>query len=432
MILFPFIALLAIYFFYQKKNRKCFGIISLLIATYLIMVCLALVLEFSGIFSAVTPMSFDSMAYYTICLLIVFWGFSEFKDHRFLALKIENIYFYMVLEYVLLIGGLLAILFFSPVAFSILTGDIHYNRVSMDLTIISLSKFGIINSIFSLLSNLFILTQVCFFINLIPRNGRRNITKAYLLLISSFSYVVYVLAYVGRDGVVFWLMSYAFCFLLFKSFLMKKDVEKIRKAFVFFFAILLVPFLIITIARFSDRTAGIGWYIIDYGGQQLRNFNDHYNIDPPILWGGFGFPVFTDFIEIVSGYKLPDLVNYEYSQYFLSLGIKPWVFTTFIGSLMLDFGKIWTIVFLLLMSFTIRKILKNSCRTGVLDFSNLVMLVLFYQVVYWGVFYFRLCSANYYIIFMFLIFIFIKLVRTHSKLACFLPKYNIAKGSSTK
>jgi len=92
------------------------------------------------------------------------------------------------------------------------------------------------------MSNLFIVAQVCSFINLIPINGKRNVYKAYLMLISSLSFVVYVLAYAGRDGVVFWLMSYVFCFLLFRKFLIKSDLKKMKRVSAFVFAIIMIPF----------------------------------------------------------------------------------------------------------------------------------------------------------------------------------------------
>jgi oligosaccharide repeat unit polymerase len=366
--------------------------------------CLSLILEQSGKFKSVFPYSFEPMAYLSLCFLITFWGFIGFKDQKFSSIKIENIYFYQVLEIFLLIGGLLAILFFLPFAYGGLTGDIALNRIALQyLAESKLGSFGIVNSIFTLLANLFILNQLCSFINLIPRNGKRNVFKASLMFISSFSYVVYILAYVGRDGIVFWLMSYIFCYLLFRDFLARDVLRKLKIFFVLTLTLLLIPFFIITMARFSILEGGVGWWILNYGGQQLRNFNDHYLILEPLAYGRSGFPVFVDLFELVSFSEIQAFDKDVMFSHFLNNGVIPWVFTTFIGSIMLDFGKIWTFFFLCLFSLSARSILKTVSTKGVLKFSNMLILTLLYQVVYWGVFYFKQYATNYYMIFIILL-----------------------------
>jgi len=404
MILLPVITLILIFCFYLNRNRYRFGIVNLIILTYLVMGCIALILELSGKFKSVFPFSFDPMAYLSLCLLVTFWGFIGFKDQKFTTIKIENMYFYRVLETFLLIGGLLAILFFLPFAYMSLTGDVNQNRINLALGGTSLKDFGIINSIFTLSANLFILNQLCSFINFIPRNGKPNKVKAYLLLISSLSYVIYILAYVGRDGVVFWLMSYAFCYLLFRDFLDREVLRKLKFHFALTLTILLIPFFVITIARFSDFESGVGWWILNYGGQQLRNFNDHYLILEQLAHGRLGFPVFVDLFELVTFSEIQALDNDVMFAHFFNNDVFPFVFTTFIGFIMLDFGKIWTLFFLCLFSLSARSILKKVSTKGILQFSTLLILTLLYQVVYWGVFYFKQYATNYYMIFILLLF----------------------------
>ena len=228
MILLPFLSLIIIFVFYYIRNNGHFGVVSLLILVYLFMVSSSLALESSGYFESVFPITLEPMAYLSVCFFIVFWGFWGYRDRRLTAIKIECMYLYRVMETSLLIGGLLAILFFLPFAYLALTGDVLSNRIDQVSSGSILANFGLINSVFSLLANLFILNQVCFFVNLIQRGGKKKSCKTYLLFFSSFSYVIYIFAYVGRDGVVFWLMSYAFCFLLFKDFLVVSDLKKIR------------------------------------------------------------------------------------------------------------------------------------------------------------------------------------------------------------
>jgi oligosaccharide repeat unit polymerase len=311
-----------------------------------------------------------------------------------------------------LIGGFLSILFFLPFAVTALTGDISLNRSEMVEYGSMLADFGIINSICSLMSNLFIIAQVCSFINLIPINGKRNVYKAYLMLLSSLSFVVYILAYAGRDGVVYWLMSYVFCFLLFRNFLVMSDLKRLKRFSVLLFAAIMIPFLMITTSRFSEMTGSIAFWLINYAGMQLQNFNNHYQIEVPLLYGKFTFPIIYDFLYLV-GFDISSKYDINiFNSYFLSEGVVPWVFATFIGQFIYDYGKIGTLLFLCIMSLATRKLLKKVMRTGTFEFSNLLIFILLYQTVYWGVFYFRLYVSNYYILFIILLCIGFKAVRS--------------------
>jgi len=259
---------------------------------------------------------------------------------------------------------------------------------------------------------------------MIPINGKRNVYKASLMLISSLSFVVYVLAYAGRDGVVYWLMSYVFCFLLFRNFLAIHDLKRIKQFFVLVFAILMIPFSLISVSRFSEMTGGTLFWIINYAGQQLRNFSNHYQIEAPLQYGKHSVPIIYDFLKVV-GFDTSTKVDTDiFFSYFLIEGVEPWVFTTFIGNFMYDFGKIFTLLILCIMSLATRNLLKNVSRTGVFEFSNLLLFILLYQVVYWGVFYFRLYVANYYILFVIILCIGFKAARS-SRFSYLYSKLNL-------
>ncbi len=49
-----------------------------------------------------------------------------------------------------------------------------------------------------------------------PRGQGRNVPRALLLILASLSYVIYILAYVGRDGVVYWVMTALAVFVVFR------------------------------------------------------------------------------------------------------------------------------------------------------------------------------------------------------------------------
>jgi oligosaccharide repeat unit polymerase len=417
MFLLPVITILVIFFVYQKHNNKKFGIISYLILVYAIMGVMSVIINISDLFPSEYYQSLEAMAYMSLCLIIIFFGFFSFKDNRLKYIEIENIYTYKILETFLIIGGFAAIIFFLPLAIQGFVGDIKTNRINISLfqeTVIG--AFGIINSIFSLIANLFLLSILFSFINF--AQGPKYRIRAYLLLISSLSYVVYISAYVGRDGTVYWLMTFLFLFLLMKDFLNNTVKKQIIKLSFLITLIILIPFIIISIARFGSSNFGTIWYLVIYMGQQINNFNDAYQVHAPINYGRSVFPVFLDWIEKI-GIYVPNSSSYlDTKSYYLNMNVLPWLFKTYLGDLLDNFGRIGTIVFLIISSFVSKIILRKVNRTGSFSISNLILFILLYQIVLWGVFYFRQSTANYYLLAMILLFIIFKIN---------FNKYNIVK-----
>ena len=391
------------------QNRNRFGVVSLLILLYLVMCGAAVILDLAGRFGALRPISAEAIIFLILCFVLIFSGFTGFRDNKFTVITIHNIFLYKAFEYVLLAGGLLALVFFAPFALTSFVGDVATNRGNLQNHIAGLAEAGIVNSVFSMFANLFALAQIFAFINLIPVNGKRNVVKAYLLIFSSLSYVVYVLAYVGRDGVVFWIMTFIFAYFLLRDFLLARDVKIIRLVFLVLLGLLLIPFFIITVERFSGRIDSVTWQVVNYAGQQIANFSDRYQLDAPTLGGIQGFPVFRQFTDFLGFTESGGFSQARLADVYKDSGMRRWIFATFIGSWLIDFGKIGALTGVALMAVVVRKLLKRVGKDGVFNFSNLVLFVLFYQIVFYGVFYFRQTSANYYIIGMFVLSFYFRL-----------------------
>jgi len=131
-------------------------------------------------------------------------------------------------------------------------------------------------------------------------------------------------------------------------------------------------------------------------GQQIKNFSNLYLIDPPLSYGRVNFSNFVNILEAI-GLSIPynsfDIVK----SYFFSKGYDTNVFSTFIGSFLFDFGKIGTVAFLSIISSVICYF--SAVKTArKVYLSDLLLLLLYYQIVSWGVFYFRQYSMNYYLL----------------------------------
>lgn len=370
------------------------------------MAIMSVVIYFLRMYSPVFNYSLQSMSYLSICFIIVFSGFTNFNDSKLIKIKIDNILFYKLLEIVFAIGGIGAIIFFMPHAIRSLKGDVFINRLRvLEFQKTVLAEYGIINSIFSLFSNLFILMLLFSFIDLI--DGKKK--RAYILFISSFSYVIYILAYVGRDGIVYWILSFVFVYLFIKDFLVKPLRKKIIRSFSLLIPILLIPFFVISTARFSESEYGTIGEIVNYSGQQIKNFNDIYQLNPPITYGRRTFPLFADWLNALGLINDQEKGFFDNEVLFYDAGLLPSVFKTYIGSFLMDFGKGGTLIILICLAYITRNIIHRINVSNAINFSNLVIFILLYQLVLWGVFYNRLYSANLYIVCMLLLSVMFKI-----------------------
>jgi oligosaccharide repeat unit polymerase len=415
MILIPSIVLTIFFIYYQKKNKGEFGIISLLTITYLTTSILGAILFYSNLLISVYEISSISMLYLSSLILLTLLGFSPFKDYKINSLVIDNVQLFNLLEIFLLIGSILSIIFYAPHAIRAFEGDIRYNRMYLEETTKGISEYGLINSFASIFSHLFILTQMFAFINLIPKNGVIKKERSMIMFLASMSYIVQIFAYVGRDGVVFWLMSFIFQYLFFRKFLAKDIRKLIKKRLMVVFILLLIPFMIISIARFSASPKGVYFEIVNYMGQQLINFSDKFDLDVPLQMGNHGFPEFANFFRFI-GFDIPmKMDRADHHLYYLDYQVEPWTFSTFIGSYLVDFGKQGTIIFIALFSLVTYRLTKQSIRYNSFPISNFILFILLYQIVYFGVFYNRLSMANFYMLAVILIYVVLKLKHKNSK-----------------
>lgn len=403
----PLLTLLIIFVSYQKRNNWKFGSISYLLTLYILMGITSLILTYTKILPSSFKFSFEAMIYLSICFSIIFYGFFNFREVNIHKIKITNLKLFKLLEIALIIGGFIAIFFFLPHAIKGISGDVAFNRKNNLEIQTVLGGYKLINTIISIFANLFIVSITLSFINF--ARGSKFKLRAYLLLFSSISYVIYILAYVGRDGSVYWGMSFMFIFLLFKDFLKINVTKKLIKLILFIFILLAIPFSIISIARFSNSDFGVIWELVNYMGQMIKNFNDSYLVNAPLTNGSNSFPLFYEWFYNMGLLSQNMEVKIETQQfYFLHNDVFPWVFTTFIGSFLIDFGNVGTLILLIILSGISKNIINKINKTNTLNFSNLIIFILLYQNVLWGIFYFRLYSLNLYILIMIFISIIFK------------------------
>lgn len=360
----------------------------------------AAIIAFTDVLRFVFEPNYAATLFLALCILIGISGFLNFRAHD-LDKAITSIRAQGLIEGVLICVQLYSMLFFLPFAASALTGDANENRLDLTYRMEVLGSFGIFNTFATAASHLFLASLVLAFVRLSQPDRRgHNLLRAYLLIFVSLSYVIYILAYVGRDGVVYWLMTALAVFAVFRSHIAVQLRRRIITLGTAISALMLLPFFVITLARFVDTDYGVAWSILEYFGSQISNFGDYSTLDRPLTFGMMNFPMFMDAACSVAGIDgcetWEDLRPYIFDQY-LAQGKAPWLFATYVSDFVADFGYLGTLM--LLSGFALLcRVVCHSRERRPMTITRLLLVFFLFLVPYWGVFYFRFSIANGFII----------------------------------
>lgn len=186
----------------------------------------------------------------------------------------------------------------------------------------------------------------------------------------------------GRDGIVFWIFSFVFSFLLFRKYLHDGILKTLKKITFVIFSSFLFFFLIISIGRFlfaNEDAMQLFESLLSYMGQGSINFAEYYYIPNMISDGGQS--LFFPLIKNVDlNYKdQVDSLLYNYD-------IVPWIFKTFISSIYTSIGSLFLLIFGLILLFVYKYSFKEK-KKGVLSFPFVLVYTVFFTVYSQGVFY---------------------------------------------
>lgn len=414
LILFSFASLFALY---QVLNSFKFGAASYLFLVYLSSFLSSAMLFYYYDYEGVFNIDCGFSLFFLSCLFLIFAPFFRFKDINFERIIIFNFKYLKFLEVLISIFAFFSLFYFVYQSYNILSvSDLQAMRnliASGDAE--HLARFGFLNSVFSLSANLFVLSILFGFLNISSGYPGARLWKAVTHFLLSSVYIFYIFSYVGRDGFVYWTMTFLFMFFLLKDFISIRNKKTILLTFFLISAPAFVVFIWISYSRFSDE--GLIFSLFNYAGQQIFNFNDHYLVDDYVskTHGSANFAPLISFLSGVFGFNI-DIFNKDaWFDDYLNAGVTPWVFATFIGSFYHDFGVLGAFLCCLIISLVFFFLFRNIKRGFVL-FSDLILFILFYQIVLLGVFYYRHYSAFFYILVMFIVFLFFKLSGASSKI----------------
>lgn len=328
-----------------------------------------------------------AILYYLMTLFIVLFpiirnGYIDNKYYSF------NKSFLDKLSVFLIIFGIISLSYYLPKVFSLRTmlnnmSDVRLAYYNGEVDYVPSSILEILSNWVSYIQ--FISPFLCFYYLL--QNEKK---RALLLFFVSLVPAVENLIIGEREACVIVLGNFVFSYIFYKDVIPKSYMEKIR----IFGIILVSPFILfivaMTFARFANADGGVLSSLIVYIGDQPYNYSYQFssiNIADQCLHGKLCFPYFFAQKEQLTG-PLNDYIN---SPMYLN------VFAGLPGSFLLDFGyySIFVLVLFSMCFFFLTRYKRK--QTQKLGFNHLFIFLIYYQIVFMGLFYFRY-SSKYFVI----------------------------------
>lgn len=379
--MFKFIVQFLILFILLYRNRKVkggwFTPSGILIGIYAVCSMMAIILVWSGEYvSAKDSFYWGPLLVFDLFILIYLFPFRSFNEAQIDKIKLPSKQFLDVFSAIIIILSFYAIFYYaSTVRFIFSLGDLGAAR---DIRYMEgeFVETGIFNTIASVSSANYVFAIILYFIYKIIGNSK---TRCKLLFVSSFSNAIHVLSFVGRDGIVFWLFTFVFCWAFFSPYLQVGQRKAIRQIFTIAGVVLLIPFFLISISRFAGNmggvTGGTSGSIISYMGQSFVQGPLFFGIDPKPSNPGSSFPLLHRFF----------VANPNYGPMIIGEWVS-WKFSTFIANLYISLGLGGLIVFTVML--LILFMLTFSRLKHVMNLGQFTLYILFFQIISHGVFYF--------------------------------------------
>ncbi len=337
---------------------------------------------------------------FVLLLFILLFPIYLFDESKMQRLILPNMMCLLLLSIFVVFISIYALVYHLPIVLKIFEMDLGDARINLASE--TYVKQSVYSSMAAVSASLYIYAIILFFVFYII-NKYKILT--FLLFVSSFSNVLFVLSYVGRDGIVFWIISFCLCFLFFKGFMQPCRKKSILRIFYILVIVLTMPFILISISRFNYD---FYYSIISYVGQSLPNFCLYMNIHNYPVDYGSSFPVVLSVLG----------KDVSISDSWVIGDTSSWVFGSLFKSFIYNFNLTNTFIILIFLGLIFY--FYFGMVKKVIEFYKIILYFLYMQVYSQGVFYFvqYTRSGNYFIIislFLFFIFWFLDCVISQNK-----------------
>lgn len=372
MLLYVFL-FLSIFLYYKRYKSIAFNFITLF---YLFAALASIYVHFN---ISKTYNSVESISFHVIVLFLFMIPIFTFcKNEHLKVLQQINPKAFKIIAKIFIGLNLFSVIYFIPIDIKILlSGDLGGLRDAQTFGGESYGGSGIFRTIAGVAAYYYGICLILYFysITFLHESKRFN----YLLLIASTSRVFHALSYIGRDGILFWVLSYIFLFFVFYPYMNKNLSKLILKRCLVILGFVVFVFLSISISRFKNSTITPFESIIDYYGQGLNNFGQLYESFHEYTGNKTIWPWLYGVKGTTGSEAIALAVEFE-ARY----GFKSNVFFTYVGNLYKSYGSVLTLIIAMFFSLIFSSILKGR----ILSISKLIVLFFVFQIVICNYFYY--------------------------------------------
>lgn len=361
------------YFFLQHKRRSGYSPTTIILLVYLLSYMASVILRFCYDFREEIEIYDLGVLYLLLLLLLYFYPLLRLNDS-------PNVIFvpiFSTTKVLLAISTILSI--YSVVFFSTSIGNLFSMNVSDVATArddidraTEYAKFGILNTIAGTIAMFYQFQMLLAFVYLVHK---RKIDLLFIIaLVGTMSYPLFVLSAIGRDGVLFWVMTFIMLYMFFYRFISHATNKKLVRIFVLISIVFAGIFVFITLGRFVvgyGKSMDLIESVFSYLGQGPIQFPDLLSIDvEPLFFSNY------DDISIIGDKNALRLEEF---------GTVSYIFRTFVGSFYMYFG-FWGSIFVAILVSLFVRVMCPGIRW---NFGHIVFFVMYTNLLIQGVFYFR-------------------------------------------
>lgn len=218
--------------------------------------------------------------------------------------------------------------------------------------------------------------MLCFSFYLLSK--KNNKIALLLLFCSGILSILWGVANANRQQEICSAISLFLTYLLFRNTLSERTNKIIKSTGIVLFSALILVVLAISMLRFGNERSFLFYELFRYFGEAPLNFSSIlFEHQKSRMWGACSFP-----------YLLGVTMDMRRSLMSSSVGIVSYIFYSFIGNFVIDFGKIITFlmgVFVFLCSFVSKVFKSHAARASL---GKIILLQLWANMCFQGVFFF--------------------------------------------
>ena len=390
---FPFIYFISLFLYFYRKNDCEISVVSYITLLYVIISFFSIILVNMNLVNGLNGVLYTKgtltigvlpTLYYCFLLTLILFPFKKVNLNKTKNIQVISERKFNVVLGIFILIAIINIYSYSNSLLNISSLDFleirqsHYAGEESEASI-KMQSVPFPFNYLSYLQRSTVFSILLFFYRTLIMN--KQDWKNIILLFFSLTLPLSCLQSADRTDVVFFMLMFVFCWILFKPYLIESKKKYIIRFFYPILGGIGIYIFMVTIARFAERDGGAGDSVLRYGGETFLNFCYYFeNANPNVYFTDRVFPISSHMILGIDYSDTKDLRSILH-------GFNVGVFPSFLGVIMLDIGKFGVLLWTLIFSFSCNIIFnKISSTTSLLS----LLLIIFSLAVIpiFGIFYY--------------------------------------------